>query len=140
MGFTAASLGASEVVLLEGDRAACKHLRTTIQEAQRRLDGQELSSDFSLLSGDLAKLWPRLESKQRPSHVWADPPYDSTLKWVEFLLKKLQDSLADDGTFILEAASKDRDSLNNLFSLGGYWDIVKEKHYGDSLILMGKRR
>lgn len=140
MGLTAISLGARECCFVEIDRSACKHLKDNIREAQRRLKAQALSARIKFFSEDLAVVWSQMSSwGLKPDYIWADPPYQDTLKWLKFLLASLTLVVRKDGLFILEAATKDLSKIKNLFNLNAYWDIFKIKSYGEVSIVIGRQ-
>ncbi len=142
IGLHAASLGATQVVFVEQAKGATNILATNIAEAETRLQIQGAATQFHRIAGDLKQQWQRLLRYPRPTHLWLDPPYADTAKWVEFILQALsQDVVPPWGrvTVIMEAEAKAAADLELITKRYPAFSLDRERHYGDTMILLGER-
>jgi 16S rRNA (guanine966-N2)-methyltransferase len=136
-GIECASRGASSVLFVEQDFSAINAIKKNRVRAEKKLD--DCSIDIRKL--DLFKSMPTLVGRtSKFDIVWADPPYDNVLKWLDEYLKQPNCLLNDDGCFVLECSSKDIDAVTLKISDSGLLDMLKLKKYGDTAIFISERK
>ena len=65
--------------------------------------------------------------------VWVDPPYDIVVMW-RYISREFSLFPVHDGCFVLEASSKDIDSVTDKLEQSPFFDLVKLKKYGDTIL------
>ena len=97
VGLEALSWGASKCIFIEKNRLAASFIRSTLQ-------GFGAAADASVLTGDVRKLVPKLDSK--PNRVFIDPPYmnHELYEWIDTM--DWDQILSDDGMVFAECGSE----------------------------------
>ncbi len=140
LGLTAISEGARDCVFLEEDRTALLALKTNIEEAKKRAvsDGQPPIKAY-LIPASLAKSWNRLLSLEPPDIIWADPPYEDSVKWALLLRQQLMSFVKSGGLFLMEMKSDDLAKAGEEFLLDPAWETLKTRKYGGSSIVVWRK-
>lgn len=124
-GYEAISNGAAKVYFIDKDN---------FRFLKKNADKLKLEKNFyKIISADYRTAIKLLKkNKVRADIIFADPPYNKG--YVAQLLKNdiIKDIIVPNGIFIIEIYKKERE---NIQSLQKYWEIDKEKKYGDIYIL-----
>ncbi|MDA3798096.1 MAG: 16S rRNA (guanine(966)-N(2))-methyltransferase RsmD [Kiritimatiellae bacterium] len=120
VGLEALSRGASEVFLVEKNRANSKIIQANIKMLK--------DSDPKVIYGDAAVILRSFENRQKFDIIFADPPYEKhgenpLLKKIISISSKYE-LLNDGGIIIFEQASREQVPEAEDF------EIIKEKKYG----------
>lgn len=135
-GMECASRGANSIIFAERDFSAISAIKKNMQKAESLLK----DCDFSVKKIDLVKSIGLLGNKASDGDiVWADPPYDIVVMWLDIYLENPNLFPVHDGRFVLEASSKDIDSVTDKLERSPFFDLVKLKKYGDTAIFISER-
>lgn len=139
MGIDALSRGATGAVFIENSNAALKALRVNIKEAERRAQNSgDIFTNIHILPIDASKAISNLEKfNKQVSVIWADPPYDLTVNWIEKQIPAIAEIMGNESILAIECRKKDMESIKNLFQQLDSQNLIlnKEKNYGDTSVL-----
>lgn len=140
IGLTALSEGARDCVFVEEERMALQALKANIEEAKKRAlsNGEEAITPL-LIPTNLAKSWNRLLSLEPPDIIWADPPYEDSVKWALLLRENLKDFVKPGGLFLMEMENEDLQKAGEDFLLDPAWEALKTRKYGGSAIVVWRK-
>lgn len=138
MGLEALSRGARGCLFMESNQKALRCLQTNVTELERRFQKQELTSPkISIVPQSILQL-PKFS--EPASIIWADPPYQESLAYLQKMSKPLREMSEDDALLVWEWDSatlpKGDQTLENLNG----WEWLKHKSYGRTVISLWRKR
>ncbi len=130
VGIEAISRGAGGCVFVERDKRALAALKKNVTELQRRAAKQGMAVDpLLVVADDVDAALPRLAKQaHRFDLVWADPPYNDTMRYLPRLLSVAGQLMVPGGLLVIESGAELAAT-----SLSG-WRIEKSRTYGDTMI------
>lgn len=132
----ALSRGAKAALLIENHKPALSIIRENIQSI--KLKNPSLKIQFEPKDAfSLANKFT--QGFENPDIVWADPPYDKTIDWLN---KYCDDQLhfpIEDGCLMIESRRIDQEEIKSILDSHSSFYLSKLKTYGDTAITLAIR-
>lgn len=126
LGLEAASRGASEVILVEKDKAAAEVIKENIRLVSKALGAKSL---ITLQSKEVKKFLGQLAANY--DLVFIDPPYELANSEISENLEALLQNLERESLVIVERSSRSED-----FAWPIGFELEDKKTYGDTAVYM----
>ena len=117
----------------QNNKNTLRVLRKNFALAKERLSKQGIDPEpFKIIGADAHKALGKIKLAPEQNYIlWADPPYNLCLKWVETLSKQKLDLLDQTSLIIIES---DRKLLKDDHLKINGWELSFTKAYGDTAL------
>ncbi len=140
IGIEAISRGAASCIFVEKDPKVIKLIEVNLTEASRRFTAQDLEPYKSqVLCADSYQVARRCLERKGETILWADPPYDQVLAFIESpFCQEIQELCAKDTLLVIEMAAKGTESGSYCQNIGNFI-CIRNKTLGQTRTVIWKK-
>jgi 16S rRNA (guanine966-N2)-methyltransferase len=137
-GLECLSRGSSDILFMEKDFSALNAIKKNISNAKSRIENEVIN--LQVKKCDIFKVSQNFSHPfDKPDIVWADPPYDLAVKWVEEYIENKVNFPCENGVLAIECSTKDAALIERLIEKEPIFSLSKIKKYGDTSIIVAER-